>query len=202
MTYFPPMVIEYTARGERGYDIWSRLLKDRIIYLGLPIDDELANVMVAQLLFLEAEDADRDIIMYVNSPGGDITAGLAVYDTMQYVRPPVSTICVGAAASMGALLLCAGAKGKRYALPNSTMMIHQPLGGFRGQASDIEIQAREILKLKEVTNRIISRHTGVPMEQVTRDTDRDRYLTAQEAKDYGLVDEVLKPRDLPAVARS
>ncbi|MEW5848323.1 MAG: ATP-dependent Clp endopeptidase proteolytic subunit ClpP [Myxococcota bacterium] len=191
MTYFPPTVIEQTARGERAYDIWSRLLKDRIIFLGLPIDDGIANVVVAQLLFLESEDPDRDITMYINSPGGVISAGLAIYDTMQYVRPDVSTVCVGMAASMGALLLTAGTKGKRYALPNSRIMIHQPLGGGEGQASDLEIQAREILKMKELTTDILARHTGQPRERIIEDTDRDRFLSAIQAKEYGLVDHVV-----------
>ncbi len=194
MTYFPPQVIEQTARGERAYDIWSRLLKDRIIYLGQDVDDDIANVIVAQMLFLESEDPERDILLYINSPGGVITAGLAIYDTMQYVKPPVSTICVGVAASMAALILCAGAKGKRYATPNSEIMIHQPLGGARGQAVDMEIQTREILRLRQLTDGIISRHCGKTMEQVRKDTDRDNYMTAQEAKAYGLIDEVMIPR--------
>lgn len=194
MTYFPPQVIEQTARGERAYDIWSRLLKDRIIFLGLAIDDGLANVIVAQLLFLEAEDPDRDVIMYINSPGGSVSAGLAIYDTMQLIRPPVSTVCVGQAASMGAVLLAAGAKGKRVALPNSRVMIHQPSGGFRGQATDIEIQAKEILKYKRVLNEILKNHTGQNLERIERDADRDHYLSAVEAKEYGVVDSVLERR--------
>ncbi|MBI5495449.1 MAG: ATP-dependent Clp endopeptidase proteolytic subunit ClpP [Deltaproteobacteria bacterium] len=194
MTYYPPMVIEQTARGERAYDIWSRLLKDRIVYLGQEVDDDLANVIVAQLLFLESEDPDRDILLYINSPGGSITAGLAIYDTMQYVRPPVSTICVGMAASMGALLLTAGAKGKRFATPSSEIMIHQPLGGGTGQATDVDIQAREILRLRDMIDAILCHHTGRSAEQIRKDTDRDHYLTAAEAKQYGLIDDVLAPR--------
>ena len=194
MTYFPPMVIEQSARGERAYDIWSRLLKDRIIYLGQPVDDDISNALVAQMLFLESEDPDRDIIMYINSPGGVITAGLALYDTMQYVRCPVSTVCVGQAASMAAVLLCAGAKGKRFCTTNSRVMIHQPLGGGSGQASDIEIQAREIMKLKEVTSTIIAKHCGKTVEEVYRDTDRDNFLDSAQAKAYGLVDSVMDKR--------
>ena len=194
MTYFPPQVIEQTARGERAYDIWSRLLKDRIIFLGLPIDDGIANLVVAQLLFLEAEDPDRDVIIYINSPGGSVTAGLAIYDTMQYIKPAVSTVCIGQAASMGAVLLAAGAKGKRFALPNSRIMIHQPSGGFRGQATDIEIQAREIVKLKTRLNEILSHHTGQSMERIHKDVDRDHYMSAADSKEYGLVDFVQERR--------
>ena len=186
-----PYVIEQTHRGERSYDIYSRLLKDRIILLGTEIHDELANVIVAQMLFLESEDPDKDINLYVNSPGGSVTAGMAIYDTMQYVRPAVSTICVGQAASMGAVLLLAGAKGKRQALPNARIMIHQPMGGAQGQATDIEIQAREILRMKGRLNEIIARHTGQPLERVEKDSDRDYFMGAQEARAYGIVDEVV-----------
>ncbi len=186
-----PYVIEQTHRGERSYDIYSRLLKDRIILLGTEIHDELANVIVAQMLFLESEDPDKDINLYVNSPGGSVTAGMAVYDTMQYVRPAVSTICVGQAASMGAVLLLAGAKGKRQALPNARIMIHQPMGGAQGQATDIEIQAKEILRMKGRLNEIIARHTGQPLERVEKDSDRDYFMGAQEARAYGIVDEVV-----------
>ncbi|MGZ3444144.1 MAG: ATP-dependent Clp endopeptidase proteolytic subunit ClpP [Myxococcaceae bacterium] len=186
-----PYVIEQTHRGERSYDIYSRLLKDRIILLGTEIHDELANVIVAQMLFLESEDPDKDINLYVNSPGGSVTAGMAIYDTMQYVRPAVSTICVGQAASMGAVLLLAGAKGKRQALPNARIMIHQPMGGAQGQATDIEIQAREILRMKGRLNEIIARHTGQPLERVEKDSDRDYFMGAQEARTYGIVDEVV-----------
>jgi ATP-dependent Clp protease protease subunit len=203
MSLYMPMVIEQTARGERAYDIWSRLLKDRIIYLGQEVDDDLANVIVAQLLFLESEDPDRDILLYINSPGGVITAGLAIYDTMQYVKPPVSTICVGAAASMAALLLTAGTTGKRFATPNSEIMIHQPLGGGGGQATDVDIQAREILRLRDMTDAILVKHTGKSAEEIRRDTNRDHYLTSAEAKAYGLIDEVLDPRSRkPVVATS
>jgi len=186
-----PYVIEQTHRGERTYDIYSRLLKDRIILLGTEIFDELANVIVAQMLFLESEDPDKDINLYINSPGGSVTAGMAIYDTMQYVRPAVSTICVGQAASMGAVLLLAGAKGKRQALPNARIMIHQPMGGAQGQATDIEIQAREILRMKGRLNEIIAKHTGQPLERVEKDSDRDYFMGAQEARAYGIVDEVV-----------
>ncbi|WP_183948033.1 ATP-dependent Clp endopeptidase proteolytic subunit ClpP [Rehaibacterium terrae] len=189
-----PMVVEQTSRGERAYDIYSRLLKERVIFLVGPIDDHMANVVVAQLLFLEADNPEKDISLYINSPGGIVTAGLAIYDTMQYIKPDVSTICVGQAASMGALLLAAGAKGKRYSLPNSRVMIHQPLGGFQGQATDIDIHAREILSLRDKLNAIMARHTGQPIEQIARDTDRDNFKSAEEAKAYGLVDEVLVRR--------
>ncbi|HET6604615.1 MAG TPA: ATP-dependent Clp endopeptidase proteolytic subunit ClpP [Xanthomonadaceae bacterium] len=189
-----PMVVEQTSRGERAYDIYSRLLKERVVFMVGPIDDYMANVVVAQLLFLESENPDKDINLYINSPGGSVTAGLAIYDTMQFVKADVSTICVGQAASMGALLLAAGAKGKRYALPHSRMMIHQPLGGFQGQASDIDIHAREILAIRERLNRILSDHTGQDIEQVARDTDRDRFMSATDAKEYGLVDSVLDRR--------
>ncbi|MGH8090013.1 MAG: ATP-dependent Clp endopeptidase proteolytic subunit ClpP [Rudaea sp.] len=189
-----PMVVEQTPRGERAYDIYSRLLKERVVFCVGPIDDYMANVIVAQLLFLESENPDKDINLYINSPGGVVTAGMAIYDTMQFIKPDVSTICVGQAASMGSLLLAAGSKGKRYALPNSRIMIHQPLGGFQGQASDIEIHAKETLTIKEKLNAILSRHTGQSMEQVTRDTDRDNFKSASEAKTYGLVDEVIEQR--------
>jgi ATP-dependent Clp protease protease subunit len=188
------MVVEQTNRGERAYDIYSRLLKERIIFLGTAIDDTIANLVTAQLLFLEAEEPDRDIAMYVNSPGGTVTAGLAIYDTIQYIKPDVSTICIGQAASMGALLLAAGAKGKRYALPNSRILIHQPLGGVQGQASDIDIQAREILRMREELNEILSRHTGQSIGVIEKDTDRDNFMTAEQAKDYGLLDDVISSR--------
>jgi ATP-dependent Clp protease protease subunit len=187
-----PIVIEQTARGERSYDIYSRLLKDRIIFLGSPIDADVANAVVAQLLFLAAEDPDKDIQMYINSPGGSVSAGLAIYDTMQHIKPDVSTMCVGMAASMAAVLLAAGAKGKRYALPNSEVMIHQPLGGARGQATDIQIHAEHILKTRDRLNRILSERTGQPLERVQQDTDRDRFMDAYEAKAYGLIDEVIE----------
>lgn len=186
-----PMVIEQTNRGERAYDIYSRLLKDRIIFIGAPIDDVFANVVIAQLLFLEAEDPEKDIHLYVNSPGGSVTAGMGIYDTMQYVRSPINTICIGQAASMGALLLTAGTKGKRFALPNSRVMIHQPMGGFQGQATEIDIHAREILKIRERLNEIMAFHTGQPLEKVALDTERDYFLSGEEAKEYGLVDEVI-----------
>ena len=189
-----PMVVEQTNRGERAYDIYSRLLKERIIFLGTAIDDTIANLVTAQLLFLEAEEPERDIAMYVNSPGGAVTAGLAIYDTMQYIKPDVSAICIGQAASMGALLLTAGAKGKRYALPNSRILIHQPLGGVQGQASDIDIQAREILRMREELNEILARHTGRSIKQIEKDTDRDNFMTAEQAKDYGLIDDVIIAR--------
>jgi len=191
MSYIPmPFVVEQTHRGERSYDIYSRLLKDRIIFLGTPVDDDVANVIIAQLLFLESEDPDKDINLYINSPGGVVTAGMAIYDTMQYVKPEVSTICMGQAASMGALLLTAGAPGKRYALPNARIMIHQPLGGFQGQATDIEIHAKEILRMKHRLNEILVHHTGQPIERIERDTDRDYFMGAIEAKEYGLIDDV------------
>jgi len=186
-----PIVVEQTNRGERSYDIYSRLLKDRIIFLGAPIDDMFANLIIAQLLFLEAEDPEKDINLYVNSPGGSVTAGLGIYDTMQYVKPPINTICLGQAASMGALLLTAGAKGKRYALPNARVMIHQPLGGFQGQATEIDIHAREILKIRERLNEIMAKHTGQPIEKISHDTERDYFMSAEEAKTYGLIDEVI-----------
>ena len=189
-----PYVIEQTPRGERSYDIYSRLLKDRIIFIGEEIDDHLASLVVAQLLFLEAEDPDKDIMIYINSPGGSVSAGMAIYDTMRYIRPEVSTICVGMAASMGAFLLSAGTKGKRMALPNAEIMIHQPLGGTNGQASDIKIHADHILEIKNKLNRILSENTGKPLEQVEKDTDRDNYLSAEEAKEYGIIDTVLDRR--------
>ncbi|TCL36540.1 ATP-dependent Clp protease protease subunit [Anaerospora hongkongensis] len=188
---YVPMVVEQSSRGERAYDIYSRLLKDRIIFIGGPIDDHVANLVIAQLLFLEAEDPDKDIHLYINSPGGVVTAGLAIYDTMQHIKPDVSTICLGSAASMGALLLSAGAAGKRYALPYARIMIHQPLGGAQGQATDIEIHAREILRLKDVLNGILVHHTGQPLEKIQRDTERDFFMSSQEAKEYGLVDSIL-----------
>ncbi len=192
MSYIPmPFVVEQTHRGERSYDIYSRLLKDRIVFLGTPVDDDVANVIIAQLLFLESEDPDKDINLYINSPGGSVTSGMAIYDTMQYVKPPVSTICMGQAASMGALLLAAGARGKRYCLPHARIMIHQVLGGAQGQASDVEIQAKEILRLKARMNEILSRHTGQPIERIEKDTDRDYFMGAGEAKEYGLIDEVV-----------
>ncbi|WP_028950923.1 ATP-dependent Clp endopeptidase proteolytic subunit ClpP [Sulfurihydrogenibium subterraneum] len=189
-----PIVIEQTPRGERAYDIYSRLLKDRIILLGTPIDDHIANLVVAQLLFLEAEDPEKDIYMYINSPGGVVTAGLAIYDTMNYIKPDVVTICMGQAASMGAFLLSAGAKGKRYSLPNARIMIHQPLGGFQGQATDIEIHAREILRLKRMLNEYLAKHTGQPIEKIEADTERDYFMSAEEAKEYGLIDKVIYKR--------
>lgn len=189
-----PMVIEQSGRGERAYDIYSRLLKERVIFLVGPVNDMTANLVVAQLLFLEAENPDKDISLYINSPGGAVTAGLAIYDTMQFIKPDVSTLCIGQAASMGALLLTAGAKDKRYCLPNSRVMIHQPLGGFQGQASDIEIHAKEILYLRERLNRILATHTGKPIEDVDRDTDRDNFMSAEQAVSYGLVDKVIANR--------
>jgi ATP-dependent Clp protease protease subunit len=189
-----PMVLEQTSRGERSYDLYSRLMKDRIIFLGEPIDDHLANIIIGQLLFLESEDPEKDIMLYINSPGGSVTAGLAIYDTMQYIRPAVSTICVGQAASMGAVLLAAGAPGKRFSLPNSRIMIHQPHGGAQGQAIDIEIQAKEILRLKQKLNEMLSRHTKQSLERIEKDVDRDYFMGASEAKEYGLVDEVYSRR--------
>jgi ATP-dependent Clp protease protease subunit len=197
-----PIVIETTNRGERAYDIYSRLLKDRIIFLGAPIDDVFANLVIAQLLFLEAEDPEKDINLYVNSPGGSVTAGLGIYDTMQYVKPPINTICLGQAASMGAFLLTAGTKGKRFALPNARVMIHQPMGGFQGQATEIDIHAREILKIRERLNEIMAKHTGQPLERISQDTERDYFMSAEEAKRYGLIDEVITrpPKLLKAVS--
>jgi len=191
MSYYPPTVIETTARGERAFDIFSRLLRERIIFLGMPIDDGVANLIVAQLLLLEGEDPEKDIRLYVNSPGGSVTAGLAIYDTIQHIRSDVSTICLGQAASMGAFLLAAGSKGKRLALPHARILIHQPLGGAQGQATDIEIQAREILRIKRQLNEMLAHHTGQTVKQIEKDTDRDNIMTAEEAKEYGLVDEVI-----------
>ncbi len=190
-----PMVIDQTSRGERAYDIYSRLLKDRIIFLGTAIDDDVANLLIAQMLFLESEDPDKDINLYINSPGGIVTAGLAVYDTMQYIKPDVTTVCLGQAASMGALLLAAGCAKKRYALPHARIMIHQPMGGFQGQASDIAIQAKEILRMKDALNDILVRHTGKSVDDVQKDTDRDNFMSGTEAKAYGIVDHVITNRD-------
>jgi ATP-dependent Clp protease protease subunit len=189
-----PMVIEQTARGERAYDIYSRLLKERVVFVVGPVEDYMANVVVAQLLFLESENPDKDIHLYINSPGGSVTAGLAIYDTMQFIKADVSTMCIGQAASMGAVLLAGGTKGKRYCLPHSRMMIHQPLGGFQGQATDIDIHAREILLVRERLNKILSDHTGQPLDKIQSDTDRDNFLGAEQAKDYGLIDEILVSR--------
>ena len=190
-----PIVVEQDSRGERAYDIYSRLLKDRIIFLGAPIDDYVANLMIAQLLFLEAEDPDKDIHMYINSPGGVVTSGMAIYDTMEYIKPNISTLCLGQASSMAALLLAAGAKGMRYALPHSRILIHQPLGGVQGQATDVGIQAREILRIKEELNQVLVDHTGQPFEKIEKDTDRDFFMTGQQAKDYGIVDKVISKRE-------
>ena len=191
-----PMVVEQSPRGERAYDIYSRLLKDRVVFIGTPVDDIVSNLIIAQLLFLQNDDPDKEISVYINSPGGSVTAGLAIYDTMQFVKPPVATYCVGQAASMAALLLCAGAKGKRFALPAARIMIHQPWGGAQGAASDISIQAREILRLKERLNELLVKHTGQPLEKIQKDTDRDYFMSADEAKEYGLIDEVIysKPK--------
>jgi len=191
---FIPIVVEQTGRGERAYDIYSRLLRDRIVFLGSVVTDEIANLIAAQFLFLESEDPERDIFFYINSPGGSVTAGLAIYDTMQYIRPQVSTVCVGQAASMGAVLLAAGSKGKRFALPHSRIMIHQPLGGFQGPAADIDIQAREILRMREELNNILMRHTGQSLKKIEKDTDRDMFLNGKQAQEYGLVDEVISTR--------
>ena len=192
MPYIPmPYVVEQTHRGERSYDIYSRLLKDRIVFIGTPIDDDVANIVIAQLLFLESEDPEKDVSLYINSPGGSVTAGLAIYDTMQYVKPPVSTICLGQAASMAAVLLSDGVKGKRFAVPNARIMIHQLSGGFSGQATDIEIQAREALRLKTTLDDVLSRHTGQPVSRIAKDTDRDYFMSPAEAKEYGLIDEVI-----------
>ncbi len=198
---FLPMVVEQSPGGERAYDIYSRLLRDRIVFLGTPIDDNVANAVIAQLLFLEADDPDKDINIYVNSPGGSVTAGLAIYDTMQFVKPDITTICVGQAASMGALLLAAGSAGKRYALPNSRILLHQPMGGFSGQASDIDIHAREILRLKQDLNDILQRHTGQDMERLKRDTDRDFFMSTEQAVEYGVIDEVIKSRRVAGEAK-
>ncbi|EHL65234.1 ATP-dependent Clp endopeptidase proteolytic subunit ClpP [Cloacibacillus evryensis] len=194
MSYYIPIVVEQSGRGERSYDIYSRLLKDRIIFLGTAIDDTVANLVVAQMLFLESEDPDKDISLYINSPGGSVSAGLAIYDTMQYIRPNVSTICLGMAASMGAVLLTAGADGKRLALPNAKIMIHQPMGGMQGQASDIEIHAKEILKTREKLNEILAKHTRQPLDKIEADTDRDYYMSAEEALKYGIVDKIIEKR--------
>jgi ATP-dependent Clp protease protease subunit len=199
MPYIPmPFVVEQTHRGERSYDIYSRLLKDRIVFLGTPIDDDVANVIIAQLLFLESEDPDKDVSLYINSPGGSVTSGLAIYDTMQYVKPQVSTICLGQAASMGAFLLAGGAAGKRFAVPNARIMIHQPLGGAQGQATDIEIQTKEILRIKARLNELLAKHTGQPLARIEKDTDRDYFMGPGEAKEYGIIDEVIVHRHRPA----
>lgn len=195
MSWWIPTVIETTHRGEREWSIFSRLLKDRIIFLGFPIEDQIANVIIAQLLFLESEDPEKDISIYINSPGGSVTAGLAIYDTMQYIRCPITTICIGQASSMGAVLLAAGDKGRRYSLPHSRMLLHQPLGGFSGQATDIDIQAREILFVKNKLTEILAKHTGQPLDKVRHDTDRDFYMGAAEAREYGLIDEVIVRKD-------
>lgn len=192
-----PIVIEQSGRGERAYDIYSRLLKDRIIFLGSPVTDEVANLIIAQILFLESEDPDKDIHFYINTPGGLVTAGMAIYDTMQYVKPPISTLCIGQAASMGAVLLAAGTRGKRYALPHSRILIHQPMGGFQGPASDIEIHAREILRMREELNQVLARHTGQPVEKIREDTERDFFMTGEQAKEYGIIDEVITRKQLP-----
>lgn len=195
MTTLVPMVVEQTPRGERAYDIYSRLLKDRIVFLGTAIDDLVSNLIIAQLLFLEAEDPDRDIYVYVNSPGGMVTSGLAIYDTIQYIKPDVQTICVGQAASMGALLLTAGTKGKRFSLPHARILIHQPLGGVQGQATDIDIQAKEILRMREALENIMAKHTGQPLERIKADTDRDHFMSGLQAKEYGIVDDVITSRE-------
>ena len=187
-----PMVVEQTSRGERAYDIYSRLLRDNIIFLGTPVDDQIANLVIAQLLFLEAEDPEKDVSVYINSPGGSITAGMAIYDTMQFIRPDVVTICIGQAASMGALLLCAGAPGKRYALPGARILIHQPsMGGLSGQATDIDIHAREILRMREITNQLLAKHTGQKLDKVEKDVERDFIMNAQQSKEYGIIDEII-----------
>jgi ATP-dependent Clp protease protease subunit len=196
-----PIVVEQTSRGERAYDIFSRLLKERIVFIGTPIDDAVASLVIAQLLFLESEDPDKDIYLYINSPGGSISAGLAIYDTMQYIKPDVATICIGMAASMAAVILAGGAKGKRTALPNSRIMIHQPWGGVQGTAADIRIQAEEILKMKRKINEILAKHTGKPIEQIERDTDRDYYMSAEEAKEYGIIDQILVRREIPSTKK-
>ncbi|MEJ5378436.1 MAG: ATP-dependent Clp endopeptidase proteolytic subunit ClpP [bacterium] len=191
-----PIVIEQSGRGERAYDIYSRLLKERIIFLGTPVTDEVANLIIAQILFLESEDPDKDIHFYINTPGGLVTAGMAIYDTMQYVKPPISTLCIGQAASMGAVLLAAGTPGKRFALPHSRILIHQPMGGFQGPASDIEIHAREILRMREELNQVLAKHTGQPVERIREDTDRDFFMTGQQALEYGIIDEVITRKPL------
>jgi len=195
------MVIEQSSRGERAYDIYSRLLKDRIIFVGEQVHDGMANTIIAQMLFLESEDPDKDINLYINSPGGSVTAGLAIYDTMQYIRPGIATICMGQASSMGALLLAAGAKGKRFALPHSRIMIHQPLGGAQGQATDIDIQAREIMKIKRIIHEILAKHTGQPMDRIRQDTERDFFMDSKEALDYGLVDRIITEREIPKTVK-
>ena len=192
-----PIVVEQSSRGERAYDIYSRLLKDRIIFLGTGVSDEVANLIIAQMLFLESEDPDKDINFYINSPGGLVTAGLAIYDTMQYIKPDVSTLCLGQASSMGALLLAAGARGKRFSLPHSRILIHQPLGAFQGQATDVEIQAKEILRLREKLNEILANHTGQALEKIQRDTDRDFFMSGEEARKYGIIDKVIVEREIP-----
>jgi ATP-dependent Clp protease protease subunit len=192
-----PMVVEQTSRGERAYDIYSRLLKDRIVFIGSPIDDDIANLVIAQLLFLEAEDPDKDINLYINSPGGVVTAGMAIYDTMQFIKPQVAAVCLGQAASMAAVLLAGGAPGKRTALPNARILIHQPMGGTRGQATDIKIQAEEILRMREHLNGILSKHTGQPLERIAADTERDYYMSAEQAKTYGIIDQVVAKRSAP-----
>lgn len=197
-----PMVVEQTNRGERAYDIYSRLLKDRIIFLGTPIDDHVSNLVIAQLLFLEAEDPEKDIYIYINSPGGVVTSGLAVYDTMQYIKPDVSTICIGQAASMGALLLAAGTKGKRFCLPHARIMIHQPAGGFQGQATDISIHAQEVLRIRNTLDEILAYHTGQPHERIRQDTERDFFMSGVQAKEYGIIDDVITARDLKKVTES
>jgi len=189
-----PMVVEQTSRGERAYDIYSRLLKDRIVFIGSPIDDDVANLVIAQLLFLEAEDPDKDINLYINSPGGIVTSGMAIYDTMQFIKPPVAAVCIGQAASMAAVLLAGGAQGKRTALPNARILIHQPMGGTQGQATDIKIQAEEILRMREHLNGILAKHTGQPMDRIAADTERDYYMSAEQAKTYGIIDEVVAKR--------
>jgi len=189
-----PMVVEQDGRGERAFDIYSRLLKDRIIFLGTAIDDEVSNLIIAQMLYLESEDPDKEIFLYLNTPGGHVSSGMAIYDTMQYIKPPVHTLCMGQSASMGAILLAAGEKGKRFALPHSRILIHQPLGGFHGQATDIDIQAREILRLKDELNRIMAALTGQPLERIVTDTERDYYMTGQQAQDYGIIDEIIRKR--------
>ncbi len=196
-----PIVVEQTSRGERAYDIFSRLLKERIVFIGTPIDDTVASLVIAQLLFLESEDPDKDIYLYINSPGGIISAGLAIYDTMQYIKPDVATICIGMAASMAAVILAGGAKGKRTALPNSRIMIHQPWGGVQGTAADIRIQAEEILRMKRKINEILAKHTGKPIEQIEKDTDRDYYMSAEEAKEYGIIDQILVKREVPSIKK-
>jgi ATP-dependent Clp protease, protease subunit len=196
-----PIVVEQTSRGERSYDIYSRLLRERIVFLGSAIDDLVANLIIAQLLFLESEEPDKDINLYINSPGGQVTSGLAIYDTLQYIKPEIQTICIGQAASMGALLLSAGTKGKRYALPHSRILIHQPMGGFQGQATDIEIHAREILRMRAELNKILQKHTGQPLERIESDTERDYFMSGEEASAYGLIDKVISHRDLPELVQ-